>query len=134
MSHSLLKKCQEAGLKVTEQRKTILKVLDESADHPSVEMVYDRAKELDSSVSMATVYRTLNLLDELNLVIRHDFKENYSRYEIKDRDHYHLINLEDGKVVEFEDKAMEELVKKIAKEHGFEMIDHRLEIYGKKIK
>ena len=88
---SLEQRCSEAGLKMTGQRKVILRVLDESKDHPSVEEVYDRAKGQDSSISIATVYRTLSLLDELDLVIRHEFQEGYSRYELNWDHHHHLI-------------------------------------------
>lgn len=126
-------KCAKAGLKMTEQRKVILKVLDESSDHPSVEDVYDRAKKIDDSVSIATVYRTLNLLDELDLVIRHEFQEGYSRYEVNWDHHHHLIDLETGEVVEFQNDDLEKLKVKIAKELGYDLVDHRLELYGKKI-
>jgi Fur family ferric uptake transcriptional regulator len=132
--NSLEQKCADAGLKMTGQRKIILQVLDEAEDHPSVESVYDRAKSIDSSISMATVYRTLNMLDELNLVIRHEFKENFSRYEVNEEHHHHLIDLESGAVVEFQNQELEDLKERIARELGFELIDHRLELYGKRIK
>lgn len=127
-------RCSEAGLKMTGQRKVILKVLTEAEDHPSVEDVYERAKGIDTSISIATVYRTLSLLDELDLVIRHEFQEGYSRYEVNADHHHHLIDLETGKVVEFQNEELEKLKIKIAKELGYELIDHRLELYGKKIK
>lgn len=132
--HDLEQKCAEAGLKMTEQRKVILRVLDGASDHPSVEDVYDRAKAIDSSISIATVYRTLSLLDELDLVIRHEFQEGYSRYEVNWDHHHHLIDLETGQVVEFQNDELEKLKKKIAKELGYDLVDHRLELYGKKIK
>lgn len=127
-------KCAEAGLKMTGQRRVILRVLDESSDHPSVEDVYERAKKMDDSVSIATVYRTLSLLDELNLVIRHEFQEGYSRYEVNWDHHHHLIDLESGEVVEFQSAELEKLKVKIARELGYDLVDHRLELYGKKIK
>ena len=130
----LEQRCSEAGLKMTGQRRVILKVLGTAKDHPSVEDVYDRAKELDESISIATVYRTLSLLDELNLVIRHEFQEGYSRYELNWDHHHHLIDLETGKVVEFQNDDLEKLKIKIAEELGYELVDHRLELYGKKIK
>ena len=130
----LQQKCSQAGLKMTGQRKVILKVLEEATDHPSVEDVYERAKELDSSISIATVYRTLSLLDEMDLVIRHEFQEGYSRYEVNWDHHHHLVDLETGKVIEFQNEELEELKEKIAKELGYELFDHRLELYGKKIK
>ena len=129
----LEERCAAAGLKMTGQRRTILKVLQE-ADHPSVESVYERAKDLDDSISMATVYRTLNLLDELHLVTRHEFKENFSRFELNMEHHHHLIDLESGEVHEFQNEELERLKEKIACELGYDLIDHRLELYGKKIK
>ncbi|MFK7839132.1 MAG: Fur family transcriptional regulator [Bdellovibrionales bacterium] len=134
MSHDLETKCAEAGLKMTGQRKVILKVLSESEDHPSVEDVYDRAKKADKSISIATVYRTLSLLDELDLVIRHEFQEGYSRYEVNWDHHHHLVDLETGKVIEFQNDELEKLKVKIAKDLGYELVDHRLELYGKKLK
>lgn len=130
----LEQRCAEAGLKMTGQRKVILKVLGEAEDHPSVEDVYERAKTLDDSISIATVYRTLSLLDELDLVIRHEFQEGYSRYEVNEEHHHHLIDLETGKVVEFQNDDLEKLKEKIARDLGYELVDHRLELYGKKIK
>lgn len=130
----LEQRCSEAGLKMTGQRKVILKVLDDSEDHPSVEDVYERAKTIDSSISIATVYRTLNLLDELDLVIRHEFQEGYSRYEVNWDHHHHLVDLETGKVIEFQNEELEKLKVKIAHELGYDLVDHRLELYGKKIK
>ncbi len=130
----LEQRCVEAGLKMTGQRKTILKVLGESDDHPSVEDVYDRARKIDKSVSIATVYRTLSLLDELDLVIRHEFQEGYSRYELNWDHHHHLVDLETGKVIEFQNEEMERLKVQIAKDLGYDLVDHRLELYGKKIK
>lgn len=131
---NLEKQCAKAGLKMTGQRKVILKVLGDSADHPSVEDVYARAKALDDTISIATVYRTLSLLDDLNLVIRHEFQEGYSRYEVNWDHHHHLIDLETGKVIEFQNEELETLKEKIAEELGYELVDHRLELYGKKLK
>ncbi len=130
----LVQRCAQAGLKMTGQRKVILKVLGESADHPSVEDVYARAKVLDDTISIATVYRTLSLLDELDLVIRHEFQEGYSRYEVNWDHHHHLIDLETGKVIEFQNDELEKMKEKIARDLGYELVDHRLELYGKKIK
>lgn len=130
----LAERCAGAGLKMTDQRRTILKVLDQAADHPSVEIVYERAKQLDPSISIATVYRTLSLLDEMDLIVRHEFKENFSRYETNMEHHHHLIDLETGKVIEFKNDDLEKLKHKIAKDLGYDLIDHRLELYGKKLK
>lgn len=130
----LEQRCSEAGLKMTDQRRTILRVLGQAEDHPSVEAVYERAKALDSSISMATVYRTLNLLDELELVTKHDFNGNFSRYEVNMDHHHHLVDLETGQVIEFQNEELEHLKHKIALELGFDLVDHRLELYGKRIK
>lgn len=134
----LLQKCSEAGLKMTDQRKVILKVLEESGDHPSVDTVCDRAKKIDPSISIATVYRTLGLLDELGLVIKHDFGETYARFEVKPEHdhghHHHLIDTETGQVIEFQNEEMEEAIHRIARELGYEVVDHTFEIFGHKIK
>jgi Fur family transcriptional regulator, ferric uptake regulator len=129
---TLEEKCITAGLKMTDQRRVILQVLSESDDHPSVETVYHRARDIDPTISIATVYRTLHLLDEMNLVQRHDFNENYSRFEVNLEHHHHLIDLETGKVIEFQDQELEVLKEKIARRLGFELVDHRLELYGRK--
>jgi len=130
----LEQRCAEAGLKMTGQRRVILQVLGNAQDHPSVEDVYERAKGIDTSISIATVYRTLSLLDELDLVVRHEFQEGYSRYEVNEDHHHHLVDLETGKVVEFQNDELERLKVKIAEELGYELVDHRLELYGKKMK
>lgn len=129
----LAERCSKAGLKMTEQRRTILQVLETAIDHPSVEMVYERAKKIDNSISIATVYRTLSLLDEMDLIVRHEFKENFSRYETNTEHHHHLIDLESGQVIEFMNEDLEKLKERIAKDLGYDLIDHRLELYGKKI-
>ncbi len=130
----LEQRCVDAGLKMTGQRRVILEVLGSAKDHPSVEDVYERAKKLDKSISIATVYRTLGLLDELDLVTRHEFQEGYSRYELNQDHHHHLVDLETGKVIEFQNEELELLKIKIAEELGYELVDHRLELYGKKLK
>lgn len=132
--NNLEQQCSQAGLKMTGQRRTILKVLDESDDHPSVEDVYERAKVVDSSISMATVYRTLNLLDELNLVVRHEFGENFARYETNTDHHHHLIDVETNEVIEFQDEEIEKMKEEIAKKLGYELVECRLELYGRKIR
>jgi Fur family ferric uptake transcriptional regulator len=136
----LLQKCIDAGLKMTEQRKVILKVLEDSGDHPSVETVCERAKKIDSSVSIATVYRTLGLLDELGLVLKHDFGGVTARFEIKPENendhahHHHLIDTETGKVIEFTNEELERITHKIAADLGYEIVDHTFEIFGHKIR
>ena len=131
---SLAQRCADAGLKMTGQRKTILKVLDEAGNHMSVESGYERAKALDSSISMATVYRTLNLLDELHLITKHEFKENFSRFDINMEHHHHLIDVETGDVVEFQNDEIEKMKKEIARKLGYELVECRLELYGRKLK
>jgi Fur family ferric uptake transcriptional regulator len=127
-------KCVTAGLKMTEQRRTILRVLTEAIDHPSVDTVYARARAVDPSVSIATVYRTLSLLDQLNLVQKHDFKASFSRFETNLRHHHHLIDVETGEVVEFQNDRLEMLKQEIAHELGYDLVDHTLELYGRKRK
>jgi Fur family ferric uptake transcriptional regulator len=131
----LEQKCVEAGLKMTAPRRAILTVLAHANDHPSVEDVYERAKEEDPSISIATVYRTLGLLDELGLVYRHEFNDtDHARYEVNMEHHHHLIDLDTGKVIEFQNEKIEKMKQKIAEELGYELIECRLELYGRKIK
>lgn len=134
MPLNLEKICTDAGLKLTLPRKAVLKVLEESKDHPSVEEIYKRASSLDNSISMATVYRTVAMLHEMNILIRHDFNESFSRYELNDDHHDHLIDIDSGEIVEFHSDELEALKEKIAKDMGFELVDHRLELYAKKRK
>ena len=131
----LEQKCIEAGLKMTEPRRVILDVLSHAHDHPSVEEVYDRAKKKDGSISMATVYRTLGLLDELGLVYRHEFNDSdHARYEVNTEHHHHLIDVDTGKVIEFQNDKIEKMKQKIAEDLGYELVECRLELYGKKLK
>ena len=132
MAVDLEQRCIDAGLKMTGQRRIILQVLGEADDHPSVEMVYQRTKELDASISVATVYRTLNVLDDLNLVRRHEFNENHARIETNLDHHYHVIDVHSGEVLEFQDKKLEILIEHIAAQFGYELVDHKLELYGRK--
>lgn len=131
---TLKQRCADAGLKMTGQRKIILKVLEDAEDHPSVEAVYERAKAADPTISMATVYRTLNLLDELQLVIRRDFNEKFSRYDMNTDHHHHLIDIESGEVIEFQNQEIEEMKKAIANSLGYDLVECKLELYGRKIK
>ncbi|MFP4465170.1 MAG: Fur family transcriptional regulator [Alphaproteobacteria bacterium] len=130
---TLEERCIEAGLKMTGQRRAILQVLRDSEDHPAVEDVYQRAIKFDKSVSIATVYRTLALLNELGLVVRHEFQSGFSRYEINHDDHYHLVDLESGDVIEFQNDTLDSLMQKIVKDYGYELVDHRFELYGRKL-
>ena len=128
----LERRCVSAGLKMTAQRRIVLEVLETAEDHPSVDEVYQRAKALDSSISIATVYRTLHLLDEMNLVQRHDFNESFSRFEVNLEHHHHLVDVDTGEVIEFMNDELERLKAKVAGELGYELIDHRLELYGRR--
>ena len=133
--NSLLKKCSKLGLKMTEQRKIIVKVLSESKDHPDVELVYKRASEVDKNIGIATVYRTIRLFEENNIIEKHEFKDGRFRYEeVPDEHHDHLIDVRSGRVIEFQNDEIENLQKKVAKELGYELVDHRLELYGVPIK
>lgn len=126
--------CQKAGLKMTGQRRTILKILEGAYDHPSVESVFERAKKIDSSISIATVYRTLSLLEEMDIIVRREFNESFARYDTNTEHHHHLIDMETGDVIEFKNEELEKLKQRIATELGYELLDHRLDLYGRKIK
>ena len=123
--------CVEKGMKMTGQRRLIARVLSESEDHPDVEAVYGRASELDPNISIATVYRTVRLFEEANILDRHDFGDGRARYEEAPVEHHdHLIDGRSGRVLEFQDEEIERLQEKIARELGFQLIGHRLELYG----
>jgi Fur family transcriptional regulator, ferric uptake regulator len=131
MASSLEKKCEEHGLKMTEQRRVIARVLSDSDDHPDVEMLYQRASAVDAGISIATVYRTVRLFEESGIIAKHDFGDGRSRYEEASEEHHdHLINLRTGEVIEFTNEQIEKLQETIARELGFELVDHRLELYG----
>ncbi len=125
--------CVEKGLRLTDQRRVIARVLSESEDHPDVDMVYRRATEVDDKISIATVYRTLRLFEDAGILQRHDFRDGRARYEeLADREHHdHLIDLESGEVVEFHDDELEELKRKVAERLGYDLVDHRLELYAR---
>lgn len=125
----------KTGLKITEQRKIIAKVILDSTDHPNVEEVYNKAAIIDKNISLATVYRTVNLLEGYGIIEKLDFQEGKARYEAKEKTdhHHHLIDLETGKVIEFRDKELEILKEKIAKKLGYKLVNHRLELYGIKL-
>lgn len=135
MSEKFEKICSEKGLKITGQRRVIARVLSESEDHPDVETVYKRASEIDSKISVTTVYRTVALFEEFGLIEKHDFNDGRSRYEnvSSGQHHHHLIDVESGQVIEFTDDALEKIKTRIASELGYELVGHRLELYAKKI-
>ena len=123
--------CADKGLRITEQRKVIARVLSDSEDHPDVEQLHERASKIDPGISIATVYRTVRLFEEAGVLDRHDFGDGRSRYEPAPESHHdHLIDVESGKVVEFVDPELEALQKQIAEKLGYRLVDHRMELYG----
>ena len=123
--------CAEKGLRITEQRRVIARVLSEAEDHPDVESLHARASAIDSGISIATVYRTLRLFEEAGILERHDFGDGRARYEAASEAHHdHLIDVETGKVLEFVDDDLEALQRRIAERLGFRLVDHRMELYG----
>ena len=133
----LEKVCVEKGLRMTEQRRVITRVMSEAVDHPDVEEIHRRAVALDPRISIATVYRTMRLLEDYEVVQRHDFQDgqNRARYEEAGAEHHdHLIDVRSGEVIEFVNEEIERLQEKIAREHGFRLVDHRLELYGVPLK
>lgn len=131
MMDRLEKICVEKGMRMTEQRRVIARVLSVAEDHPDVEEIHRRSTEIDSNISIATVYRTMRLFEEAGVVERHDFQDGRARYEEATDDHHdHLIDLRSGKVIEFMNEEIEALQKRIAEQHGFKLVDHRLELYG----
>ena len=132
---SLEELCAQKGLRMTEQRKVVARVLEASDDHPDVEELYRRASQIDSKISIATVYRTVKLLEDFNIIERHDFRDGRSRYEAAPEDHHdHLIDLKTGQVIEFANEEIERLQEEIARRLGFRLVDHRLELYGVPLK
>ena len=127
---NLIEKITKLGLKMTEQRKTIVKVLSDSADHPDVEAVHKRASSIDKRIGIATVYRTIKLFEENNLLEKHEFKGFSSRYETVRENHHHLIDIRTGEVKEFKNPFIDAMQKQMAKELGYDLVDYRLEIYA----
>jgi Fur family ferric uptake transcriptional regulator len=123
--------CAEKGMRMTDQRRGVARVLSESHDHPDVEELYRRASAVDPHISIATVYRTVRLFEEAGIIARHDFRDGRSRYEEQKDDHHdHLIDLKSGKVIEFVDEEIERLQHAIAERLGYKLVAHRLELYG----
>ena len=135
MINEIEKKCLNKGLRLTEQRKLIAKVMSESEDHPDVDELHKRVNKIDSKISIATVYRTVKLFEESGILAKHDFKGNKARYEqAPDEHHDHLIDINTGEIIEFVNKDIEDLQKKVAEKLGYKLVDHRLELYGSKNK
>lgn len=134
MSDPLLSRCLAKNIRMTSQRQIIIQVIEESDDHPDVDQLYLRSVELDNTISIATVYRTVKLLEEAGLIERLEFGDGRSRYEEAGEHHEHLVDIETGEVHEFYNEDLETLKTEIAREMGYDLIDHRLELYGKKRK
>jgi|TARA_B100000767_G_scaffold22523_1_gene20080 Fur family transcriptional regulator, ferric uptake regulator len=141
MSENIEQKCLAKGVKLTDQRKVIVKVLSESkenygeSDHPDVDELYNRVSKVDPKISIATVYRTVKILEEAGILVKHDFKAGKARYEqIRESHHDHLIDVKTGEIIEFVDEEIEKLQKKVAEKYGYKLVDHKLELYGVKKK
>ena len=135
MSSDIENKCIKKGVRLTDQRRIIAKIMSESEDHPDVDALHQRVNELDSKISIATVYRTVKLFEEFGIVEKHDFKGDKARYEQAPKEHHdHLIDINTGEITEFINKDIEKLQKQVAEKLGYKLVDHRLELYGSKIK
>ena len=135
MSSVIENKCIKQGVRLTDQRRLVAKVMSESKDHPDVDELHRRVNKLDSKISIATVYRTVKLFEEAGVVAKHDFKGNKARYEeIPQEHHDHLIDVNTGEITEFVNEDIEKLQKKVAAKLGYKLVDHRLELYASKIK
>ena len=135
MSETIEQKCTAKGVKLTDQRKIIAKIMSDSQDHPDVDELYKRASKIDSKISIATVYRTVKLFEEAGIVAKHDFRGGKARYEeLNEGHHDHLIDIKTGEIIEFVDEEIEKLQKKVADKYGYKLVDHKLELYGIKKK
>ena len=133
MKESIEKKCLDKGVKLTDQRKVIAKVMSDSNDHPNVDELYKRVSIIDPKISIATVYRTVKLFEESGILAKHDFKGGKARYEqLSESHHDHLIDVKSGEIIEFVNEDIEVLQKKVAEKYGYELVDHKLELYGVK--
>ena len=128
MSETIEQKCLSKGVKLTDQRRIIAKVMSESTDHPDVDELYKRVSNIDPKISIATVYRTVKLFEESGILMKHDFKDGKARYELND-DHNHLIDIKSGNIIEFTDEEIEKIQKRIAEKHGYKLVDSKLELY-----
>ncbi len=135
MSKTIENECAKKGVRLTDQRKLIAKVMSESEDHPDVDELHKRVNKVDSKISIATVYRTVKLFEEAGIVAKHDFKGTKARYEEATHEHHdHLIDINTGEITEFVNDEIEKLQEKVAAKLGYKLVDHRLELYGSKIK
>ena len=135
MSETIEQKCLAKGVKLTDQRRVIAQVMSESTDHPDVDELYNRVSKIDPKISIATVYRTVKILEEAGILTKHDFKGGKARYEAMIESHHdHLIDVKTGEIIEFVDEDIEKLQKKVAEKYGYNLVDHKLELYGVKKK
>jgi|TARA_Y100001949_G_scaffold75184_1_gene63903 Fur family ferric uptake transcriptional regulator len=135
MKDLIEKKCIDKGVKLTDQRKIIAKIMSSSNDHPDVDELYKRVTKIDSKISIATVYRTVKLFEEVGILAKHEFKGGKARYEeVNEGHHDHLIDIKSGEIIEFVDYEIEKLQKKVAEKYGYKLVDHKLELYGIKKK
>ena len=135
MKVSIEEKCIDKGVKLTEQRKIIAKIMSVATDHPDVDELYNRVSKIDSRISIATIYRTVKLFEESGILAKHEFKGGKARYEeLNESHHDHLIDVKSGEIIEFVDEEIEKLQKKVADKYGYELVDHKLELYGVKKK
>ena len=135
MKDLIEKKCIDKGVKLTDQRKIIAKIMSSSNDHPDVDELYKRVTKIDSKISIATVYRTVKLFEEVGILAKHEFKGCKARYEeVNEGHHDHLIDIRSGEIIEFVDYEIEKLQKKVAEKYGYKLVDHKLELYGIKKK
>ena len=135
MSQTIEQKCLKKRVKLTDQRKIIAKVMSDAKNHPDVDELYTRVSKIDSKISIATVYRTVKLFEEQGIIAKHDFKGGKARYEeLSESHHDHLIDIKSGEIIEFVDDEIEKLQKKVAEKYGYNLVDHKLELYGVKKK
>ena len=135
MNNDIEGKCKQKGVRLTDQRKLIAQVMSESESHPDVDELHKKVSKFDSKISIATVYRTVKLFEEAGIVSKHDFKGSKSRYEQAPEEHHdHLIDINSGEITEFVNEEIEKLQKQVAEKLGYKLVDHRLELYGSKIK
>ena len=135
MTETIEQKCIAKGVKLTDQRKIIAKVMSDSNNHPDVGELYKRVSKIDTKISIATIYRTVKLFEEVGIIAKHDFKGGKARYEeLSESHHDHLIDIKTGEIIEFVDEEIEKLQKKIAEKYGYDLVDHKLELYGVKKK
>ncbi len=134
MMAGLINKCLKNGIRITSQREVIIEVIEESEDHPDVNQLYQRAVEQDRTISIATVYWTVKLLEEMGVIDRLEFGDGRARYEESGEHHEHLVDVETGEVIEFYHAKLEALKQQIAREMGYELVDHRLELFGRKLR